>query len=216
MLPQNPAMSSPNARIRAVLFDADGVVQRTKPGWLDELGRLCGNPKDVENFIQEVFKAEEPCLLGEGDFEVLLSSVLQRWGSPVSVEEALRVWTMIDPDDAVLGLIRKLRASGTRVALATNQQPHRAEFMLNNLGYAEEFDHILCSCFIGYAKPGVEYFQKSVSILGLPAGELLFIDDHDKNVATARAAGLQSHRFHLDDGVEALHGILKRYDLMLP
>ena len=208
-------MSSTKPTVRAVLFDADGVVQRTKPGWLDELGRLSGSPDNVENFIQDVFKAEEPCLLGEGDFEQSLSTVLEKWDSPVAVCEAMSIWTMIDPDDAVLSLIRTIRSNGTRVALATNQQRQRADFMLNELGYADEFDHILCSCFIGHAKPAMEYFHKSAETLGLPASEMLFIDDHDRNVESARAAGLQSQRFHLDDGLDALRSILERYGLGL-
>lgn len=206
-------MSSTNSTIRAVLFDADGVVQRTKPGWLDELKRLCGSPEDVETFIQDVFKAEAPCLLGEGDFGESLASVLQKWESPVTLSEALSIWTMIDPDDAVLGLVRTLRANGTIVGLATNQQRHRADFMLNDLGYIDEFDHILCSCFIGHAKPGAEYFRESVGILGLPADAILFIDDHDRNVESARAAGLQSHRYHLDEGLDALRNLLEVYGL---
>lgn len=210
---QTPAMTSSKATILAVLFDADGVLQRTKPGWIEELQRLCGDAEDVESFTQDVFKAEEPCLLGKGDFEALLSSVLKKWDSPATVSEALNIWTMIDPDDSVLGLIRTLRANGTTVALATNQQQHRAEFMLNGLGYAKEFDHILCSCFLGHAKPGVEYFNKSVDILDIPPDQMLFIDDHDRNVESAKIAGLHSHRFHLDDGLNALLGILERYGL---
>lgn len=200
-------------KICAVLFDADGVVQRTKSGWLDELGRLCGRPEHAEAFTQDVFKAEKPCLIGERDFERSLSSVLKKWDSPVDVSEALKIWQMIEPDDAVLGLIRAVRSHGTYVALATNQQQHRAEFMLNDLGYRDEFDHILCSCFIGHAKPSAEYFNNSVKMLGIPAEQLLFIDDHDLNVQSARAAGLQAQRFHLDDGFAALQGILKRYGL---
>ena len=209
-------MSLNNPTIRAVLFDADGVLQRTRPGFLDELGRLCGEPGNVEAFIRDVFQAEKPCLVGDGDFEALLSSVLERWGSPVSTEDALRVWTMIDPDTHALGLIRTLRGNGTTVALATNQQRHRADFMLNGLGYADEFDHILCSCFLGYAKPSVAYFTKSVNLLGIPADELLFIDDHESNVESAKVAGLQAHRYHLDEGPEALRNLLERYGLVVP
>lgn len=206
-------MSSSTPVISAVLFDADGVVQRTKPGWLNELGRLCGNPEDVESFIQDVFKAEEPCLLGEGDFESSLSSVLQKWNSPVVLSDALSIWTMIDPNDAVLWLIRAIRNNGTTVALATNQQQHRADFMVHDLGYVNEFDHIFCSCFMGHAKPAVEYFIECADILQLPPHEMLFIDDHDRNVESARIAGLQSHRYHLDDGLDALRRILERYGL---
>jgi putative hydrolase of the HAD superfamily len=57
----------------------------------------------------------------------------------------------------------------------------------------------------------VEYFHKAVGILRLPPDEMLFIDDHDRNVESARVAGLQSQRFHLDDGLDALRSILERY-----
>ncbi len=80
----------------------------------------------------------------------------------VTVSDALDVWTMIDPDEVVFGLIRRLRSNRTIVALATDQQPHRADYMLNGLGCASEFDHIFCSCYVGYAKPGVEYFERTV------------------------------------------------------
>lgn len=206
-------MRSPSPTVRAVLFDADGVVQRTKPGWLDEVKRLCGNHEDTEGFLRDVFEAEAPCLLGAGDFEASLSSVLQKWDSSATLSEALDVWTMIEPDAAVLGLLRSLRDNGTMIALATNQQRHRAEFMLNSLGYAHEFDHILCSCFMGHAKPDVQYFSKSVGMLGIPAEEMLFIDDHDRNVESAKVAGLRSHSYHLDEGLDTLRSLLEHYGL---
>lgn len=85
--------------------------------------------------------------------------------------------------------------------------------MLNDLGYVNEFDHILCSCFLGHAKPSLDYFNKSVDILGVPPDAMLFIDDHERNVESARIAGLQSHRFHLNDGLDTLQSILDRYGL---
>jgi putative hydrolase of the HAD superfamily len=207
-------MSQPNPKTRAVLFDADGVIQRTKPGWLDELGSLCGKSDEVDDFIADVFAAEQPCLVGERDFVELLASVLEKWRSPSTVQDALSVWTLIDPDRDVLALIRSIRANGTIVALATNQQEHRANYMLNNLGYSAEFDHILCSCYLKLAKPADDYFQKSLEKVGFLAEEVLFIDDHQSNIDSAKRAGMQAQRFHLDDGLQTLVNILQSYGLL--
>jgi len=208
-------MSHSNPPVRAVLFDADGVIQRARPGMLDEIRGLYGDADGVEAFIQDVFEAEQPCLVGEGDFAASLASVLARWNCDSTASDALSILTMIDPDTAVFDLIRSLRSNGTVAALATNQQHYRASHMLNTLGYLDEFDHILCSCYLGRAKPSRAYFQKSIDILGLPAEEMLFIDDHEKNVESARAEGLQSHRYHLDEGLDALVSILEHHSLVV-
>ena len=199
--------------IQAVLFDADGVLQRTKPDWLSRLKQLCGDPDNVEQFLTDVFDAELPCLVGVGDFESALAKVLKQWNSAGTASEALNIWTMIDPDDTVFELIRALRSNGMLVALATNQQQHRANYMLNELGYADEFDHVFCSCRLGYAKPSAKYFEKVLEILDLPAESALFIDDHEENVEAAKKVGLQAAWYRLDEGIAAMVRLLNRYGL---
>ncbi|NKB96885.1 MAG: HAD-IA family hydrolase [Pseudomonadales bacterium] len=204
-------MSSQPPKVSAVIFDADGVVQKSSLGWLDEVRKLCGIGGGEDEFVEEVFAAEKPSLIGNADFKVALLPVLAKWNSEYRVQDALQVWTMIEPDDGVFNLIRAIRRKGTIVALATNQQEHRLNYMLNDLGYSSEFDHLLCSCRLGLAKPSVEFFEKAVEILGLPAGELLFIDDHEKNVESAKKSGLNARRFHLDDGLDALVDLVESY-----
>ena len=199
--------------IQAVLFDADGVLQRMRPNWLSRLKQLCGDPDDVEAFLAAVFEAEQPCLSGAGDFETSLATVLKQWNSAATTSEAFSVLAMIDPDDSVFEVIRALRSNGTAVGLATNQQQYRAGYMLNDLGYASEFDHIFCSCHLGHAKPASEYFERALDTLGLPAENALFIDDHERNVNAAMGLGLHAHRYHLDEGVAVLENLLHSYGL---
>ena len=106
-----------------------------------------------------------------------------------------------------------MRSAGTTVALATNQQAHRASLMLDGLGYGREFDHVFCSCHIGWAKPSREYFRHALDVLGTPAERVLFVDDHDRNVDAATLEGLQAARFHLDEGIEALDALLAEHGL---
>jgi putative hydrolase of the HAD superfamily len=199
--------------IQAVLFDADGVVQRQKPDWLSRLKQLCGDPDRVEQFLTDVFDAELPCLVGADDFESSLTKVLKQWNSAATASEALNIFTMIDPDDTVFELIRALRSNGTLVALATNQQQYRANYMLNELGYADEFDQVFCSCHLGHAKPSANYFMKALEILDLPAASALFIDDHEENVEAAKKVGLHAARYRLDEGIAAMVRLLNSYGL---
>lgn len=201
------------ASITAVLLDADGVVQLTPPAWRDSLEALCGDSGRVDDFLADVFAAEKLCLTGAADFKPALAGVLRRWRSNISAEEALRIWTQIEPCPDVLGLVKALRASGVAVALATNQQRHRANFMTSELGYAEHFDHLLYSCELGRCKPSAEYFPSAVAALKIDPERALFIDDHKANVSAARGSGLRAEFFHLSEGVARIHEIFRSYGL---
>ena len=202
--------------IRAVLLDADGVVQLPGSAWSASLDLLCGDPSRADEFRAEVFAAEKPCLTGAADFESALGQVLRKWQSSVSVDVALRAWTDIEPAANILDLVRSLRSSGVSVSLATNQQAHRAHFMTNSLSYRTHFDHLLYSCELGFSKPSVEYFSSALAKIAKESSEVLFIDDHEANVAAARSCGLHGEVFHLSEGVGRIHEILKGYGLDVP
>lgn len=199
--------------IRAVLLDADGVVQLPQPNWQASLEKLCGDPTRAEDFLADVFAAEKPCLTGNTDFEPALAAVLRKWRSSVPVEDALRVWTQIEPSPDMLDLAGKLRSSGVAVALATNQQAHRAKYMTSTLGYAEHFDYLLYSCQLGHSKPSSEYFSSALARVMIDPQQALFIDDHETNVSAARQCGLEAEVFHLSEGMRRMHEILRGYDL---
>lgn len=209
---------SPSARrvmssITTLLLDADGVIQKPGPGWRESLGALCGDELRREEFLEAVFEAERPCLTGERDFGTALEAVLDRWGSRSTLEEALSVWTRIEVSEDILGLVERLRRGGWRVALASNQQTHRAAHMSWALGYASRFDAQCYSCSLGAAKPQERFFTKTLATLDCPPEAALFIDDSPANVHSARAAGLSAEVFSLDQGHAALQDILRSYGI---
>lgn len=57
------------------------------------------------------------------------------------------------------------------------------------------FTHVLASCHLGVRKPEVAFFERLLGRVAAQPDETLFVDDREKNVAGARAAGLRSHRF---------------------
>jgi putative hydrolase of the HAD superfamily len=199
--------------IRAVLLDADGVVQLPGSAWSASLGGFCGDPSRADEFLTDVFDAERLCLTGRADFEAALGQVLQKWQLTVSVEAAMRVWNEIEPATDILDLVHSLRSSCISVSLATNQQAYRANVMTNSLRYRTHFDHLLYSCELGFSKPSFAYFSSALTKIAMDPSEVLFIDDHEANVSAARSCGLHGEVFHLSEGVGRMREILKEYGL---
>lgn len=183
-------MGSGNGPVRALLMDADGVMQYPHRGWLKEMARL-GGP----GFIPEVFSKEVTTLTGEIDLRELLTEMLQRRGRTCTADEILQVWYRIDLDELMLGLVERVRAAGVTTALATNQQSYRGGYMQANLPYDRYFDRQFHSFQVGLAKPDPAFFSHIVAELGIKPAEAVFVDDVLLNVRGAEKAGLNAVHF---------------------
>ncbi|TDW81556.1 putative hydrolase of the HAD superfamily [Kribbella pratensis] len=195
----------------AVLFDADGVVQRPDRDWWSQLTSFVGS--DGEAFVADLMVAEKPALIGKVDFRDALADVLRRWNSPASVDEALEPWSWFVAEPEVIALIQSLRSAGIGCHLATNQHAYRRAIMQDERGYGEWFDQTFYSCDVGLAKPDPAYFRAILGSLGLPASSVLFIDDNVDNVAGAASVGLRAEVYDLSSGVPALVELLRRHNL---
>ena len=163
-------MPACRAAPKIVLFDADGVVQQTPPGWEAELHATLGSPPEVERLLVELFTAELPALAGERDFTEVATEVLERWGLADRTDAVLAFWTRLELDQEVTALIRELRAAGAACWLATNQHELRRAYMSTSLGYDELLDGQLYSCDLGVAKPDPAYFTRAVAQIGCDPG----------------------------------------------
>jgi putative hydrolase of the HAD superfamily len=204
-------------RVEAVLFDADGVVQRPTADRQAQWKALLGGPDEaVGRFKCDIFAAERPCHDGAGDFLPALREVLDRWNCAGSLDDALRAWTAIEVDRAITGMIASVRASGIPCHLASNQEPYRARHMSDVLDYRNVFDRLFYSCDLGCSKPDPGYFTAILDSLSLPSEAVLFIDDKEANVAAAARVGIHAELFapELATGAaEEMQRILSRYGI---
>lgn len=103
------------------------------------------------------------------------------------VERDTGSWRRIDP--AMVELLRDLAAQGRRMALLSNAPRELAGFVRASEA-AAYLDPLVFSCDLGLAKPDAAIYEKSLEILGIPAAQVLFIDDREINVDAAVAVGM--------------------------
>jgi len=192
--------------IKAILIDADGVIQYAPEDWSLAFARCLGrdDPLAVQKFTTDIYGAETACLSRVGGFDEALHDVLRTWGCTEQKSLVLEAMMSIRKYNEVLELIRAVRASGTRCYIASNQQTQRAAFMSVELGYASMFDGEIYSCNLGAAKPSELYFELALKAAGADAKSTLFIDDRPENVAGARRAGLRSFVYDGRSGADVL------------
>jgi putative hydrolase of the HAD superfamily len=114
-------------------------------------------------------------------------------------------WREVDPE--MVELVRELAARGERLGLLSNIPVELADDYERRYDWLGVFSVRAFSCRIRHAKPEPGAYAWCVERLGVPAEQVLFIDDREQNVAGARAAGLRGHRF---TSAAELRGLLAR------
>ena len=201
---------------RAVLFDADGVLQRSAE-WREDLGETVDHVDDrrADLLLDEIAGAEGPhTLTGEADLDHSLTRVLDRYEDvDLPVEAVYDAWHAIEVHEDVLDGVRALAGRGLVLALTTNQNEPRAAWMREHLPYDELFDAQFYSCEVGLAKPDPAYFRHVLEALDVQPDEALFLDDTAENGEAAARVRLRAELFARDAGRPELQRILALHGL---
>jgi putative hydrolase of the HAD superfamily len=180
---------------RALLIDLDGVVRRWgEPTAVEEKYGLEPGILLRTAMSWDIYR---PAVAGEISDADWMRLVAQRL--PLPGEEATAAvaeWQThrgyVDAD--VLAFVREIRAAGRPVGLATNATDLlRGD--LEVLGLADEFDTVVSSWELKIHKPAPEFFARAAAALDLEPHWVLFIDDDDRAVRGARAAGMPAYRW---------------------
>lgn len=179
---------------KAIIFDTDGMVVITDMFSV----KYCEEYKVPYENIFPFFKNEfQPCLIGKADLKEQIKPYLEKWGWKKSAEDFLEYWFKAEHniDQRVVEVIEKLKKSGVKCYLATNQEKYRTEYLRNQMGFDKIFDRIFSSAEIGYKKPQPEFFDKIIAEIGLNRGDVQFWDDTEKNVQGAKDFGLDARHY---------------------
>ena len=107
----------------------------------------------------------------------------------------------LDPNEPMIELMRELRDRGLRMALLTNNVREWEPLWRSMLPVDEIFELVVDSAYVGMRKPEREIYELTLERLnhGIEAGECLFVDDVEVNVAAARGLGMRAVHFRSNE-----------------
>jgi putative hydrolase of the HAD superfamily len=103
----------------------------------------------------------------------------------------------LEPNEAMVELMRDLRGRGYRMALLTNNVREWEPLWRSMLPVDEIFEIIVDSGFVGVRKPDPPIYEMTIERLGdgIAASDCLFVDDVEVNIEAARALGMTAVHF---------------------
>lgn len=175
---------------KVLLLDADGVVLKKREYFSERFAREQGIlVEEMQEFFKNEFKL---CQTGKADLKEALKEKLAGWGWEKSVDEFLEYWFTndVELDEEVLLLVQDLRARGVMCFLSTDQEKYRKAYIQQLLD--GQLDGYFISCDVGFTKSTPEFFQQILETLNVPASEVSYLDDDQKNVDAAKSLGINA------------------------
>jgi putative hydrolase of the HAD superfamily len=108
----------------------------------------------------------------------------------------------LEPNPAMIELMRELKAEGYQMAMLTNNVREWEPLWRSMLPVDEIFETVVDSGFVGCRKPESKIYQLTLERISRSAGACLFVDDVLVNCEGARKAGL--HAVHFQDNEQAI------------
>ncbi|AZM55473.1 hydrolase [Streptomyces sp. WAC 01529] len=181
----------------AVLSDLDGVIRFYDMAELEQLEASAGLPRGSTAEIAFAPETDLPLMRGEITKEQWIDSIARGLAERVPWECGHALGTTLAEtkfraDDAVVGLLRRVRAAGLPVLLVTNATPWLADdlALLGLTGPAGLFDDVISSADLGVTKPDRRIYETAAERAGTAPGRCLFVDDRQENVDAAEALGM--------------------------
>ncbi len=191
------AAPTSNGRPRAVVFDLGGVLLDWDPRLLYR--KLFADEAEMDRFLAEVCTMEWHHAHDLGVPPEETSPPLL--AAHPEYAEHIRAWTerseeMVGgPIDESVEILRELKDAAVPVYALTNMETWTYPGRRDRYPFLSWFEGTVVSGFEGVAKPDRRVFELLLDRYGLNAASTLFIDDSPKNVAAARAVGIQAIEF---------------------
>jgi putative hydrolase of the HAD superfamily len=181
-------------KISAVLFDY-GMVLSNVPE--DLAWRQLEHVLDAEQeaFQASYWKYRDAYDRGSLGAQTYWESVARDLDTPIDadvlsalIEADTNVWTQ--PNVEMMEWAARLNRAGIKTGILSNIGDAMEVGVRGRFPALEDFTHHTFSHRLGIAKPDAGIYRHAVEGLGVPAGEILFVDDREENILAARAAGM--------------------------
>ncbi|MCL1942186.1 MAG: HAD family phosphatase [Candidatus Azobacteroides sp.] len=188
--------------IKNIVFDFGGVlINLDKQACIDAFVGL--GMENVREYLSDyrqdgIFRRLEIGAISPGQFR---NEIRSKIGKPLSDQQIDKAWMkfLLDVPAEKLDLLLQLRKKYRVFMLSNTNAIHidgiiEPVFCRNGHTFDDYFEKAYFSYEIGWAKPDKEIFEYLLKDAGITAGETLFVDDAEANVAAAEAMGFKTYQ----------------------
>lgn len=183
-------------KIRAVIFDLDGVIVSTDECHYEAWKRMADEEgiyfdRTINERLRGVSRVES--------LEIILERAAKPYDEQQKLEmtdrknnyyrELIQKLTPADILPGVMKFIGELDSRGIKTAIGSSSK--NSPVILERIGLLNSFDAVVDGNHIKKSKPDPEVFLKAAQALGIPAEECLVVEDADAGVEAAVAAGMK-------------------------
>ncbi|MEI3338013.1 MAG: HAD family phosphatase [Clostridium sp.] len=197
-------------KIKAVLFDMDGVIFDTEREYLKEwevifkkygykmkkeiyISVMGRGRKKVKEIFKEKFGEDLPIDKMYIEKDKMLKEAVENNKVPLK--------------EGALELLEFLKENGYKIALATSAKRERVKIQVRHAKIENIFDAIVCSEDITNLKPDPEIFLKAAEKVCVNPENCIVIEDSEAGIKAAFNAKMMG--FHIEDLKKADESILK-------
>lgn len=182
------------SNIKAVLFDMDGVLLDSERIWrtyADDFWKDCGIEKLPEELMGTIYgismSEEHEILTKAGVLKMTLEEYVQQYDT-----YADRVYSNAALAEDLPQLLSDLKNKGLRLAIVTSSISPWINLLLKRLPSDPYFEHTLSVADQPglKPKPAPDGYNHLLSIMGLHASNVIAIEDSNRGIKAAVAAGI--------------------------
>jgi beta-phosphoglucomutase-like phosphatase (HAD superfamily) len=186
-------MEGKMSKIKAVIFDMDGVLIEAKDWHYEALN------KALQLFGQSISRYDHLVTYDGLPTMMKLEMMTVERGLPRSLHEFINdikqqytldmVFTKCKPTFNHQFALSQLKKDGYKLGVASNSVRITVESMMNKSALAEYLDFMLSNQDVEKPKPDPEMYNNAISFLGLTPEECLIVEDNENGIKAAYASG---------------------------
>ncbi len=181
-----------------ILTDLDGVIRIWSPEIHRKAERATGLPEGAiprTAFSDDLLPLVITGQISDDEWRRKIADLLSQNFPDANAERAVKLWSASpgEVNSEVLEILQTCRKRARLVLIsnATSRLPSD----LQRLGIAGDFNYIINSSEVGYAKPDPYIYFATLNTVGAVPGQALFIDDNAGHVAAAMRLGIAGHTY---------------------